>query len=221
MDIAMRAGGRRLYSVVARLIGYGVLFPCHFKDAHHYSDKITAKLIESGLVYNPYDGLSSRATYCLMNADVDSKDQVAEAISTGKLNPLPGTTGVRNYGWKTHREVCAWAGLPVPQPKARGIILKWRSSRPDINDRHYGILPTESYWWIRGGNFNRPVICQVNIGVDSAKDESAPNGRSFWPALYFSVLSNGYPHGISDRDLMQMPEAETWMWCGPIPPPPS
>jgi hypothetical protein len=60
----------------------------------------------------PEFSLSLRAIHCIERAfgraDVHKRD-VKRELKSGKLSPGK----VHNYGWKTHREVCKWAGVPV------------------------------------------------------------------------------------------------------------
>jgi hypothetical protein len=82
----------------------------------------------------PEYSLSLRAIHCIERAfgrpDVH-KRVVKRALESGKLSPGK----VHNYGWKTHREVCKWAGVRVateppgiqsqscgPMPKSGGSI---------------------------------------------------------------------------------------------------
>lgn len=68
---------------------------------------------------HPFYGLTYRAINICMNLGVCSKEEVKAALEDGLLKI--GRT--RNYGWKTHQELCAWAGLPVPtKPKGHPRI---------------------------------------------------------------------------------------------------
>ena len=68
-----------------------------------------------------WDGfLSVRASNCLHNCGINSREETMEAYQSGRIRPLKHP---RNYGWKTHKEVAEWLGLPepkkpVPAPKA-------------------------------------------------------------------------------------------------------
>jgi len=64
-----------------------------------------------------FNELSARAGSAVVNfcdtLDHDKrKIQIAKAIASGELKP--GTRRIRNYGPKTHKELCAWVGLPCP-----------------------------------------------------------------------------------------------------------
>jgi hypothetical protein len=63
------------------------------------------------------DGLSTRSANCLCNNDINSREAALEAYQSGKLNPDTkfGNPGTRSYGWKSHKEVAKWLGLPEPQ----------------------------------------------------------------------------------------------------------
>jgi len=58
----------------------------------------------------PEFSLGERALHCIDRVfgrtDV-TKAQVIRALTRGKLRPA----AVRGYGWTTHRQVCAWAGV--------------------------------------------------------------------------------------------------------------
>ena len=58
----------------------------------------------------PEFSLGERALHCIDRVfgrtDV-TKAQVIRALKSGRLSPGE----VRNYGWTTHRQVCAWAGV--------------------------------------------------------------------------------------------------------------
>ena len=54
-------------------------------------------------------GLSGRTNRCLVNAGIPiQKEVIIRALKTGKLYPYCWPP---NYGIKTHREVCYWAGV--------------------------------------------------------------------------------------------------------------
>jgi hypothetical protein len=58
----------------------------------------------------PEFSLSLRAIHCIERAFGKAnvnKNKVIRALKSAKLGPGK----VHNYGWKTHREVCAWAGV--------------------------------------------------------------------------------------------------------------
>ena len=70
-----------------------------------------------------FDGLSPRVCAAITNAGYFSKKQVKTAILENRLNP--GTT--RNYGCKSHYELCGFLGIDPPEPlkkKKPGFI--WR-----------------------------------------------------------------------------------------------
>ncbi len=55
------------------------------------------------------NGLSVRANRCLERAGIPAeKEAVSQALKTGTLWPF---LRPRNYGKKTHEEVCRWAGV--------------------------------------------------------------------------------------------------------------
>lgn len=67
------------------------------------------------------DGLGVRPANCLWNMNIESREQALEAYNSGRLRP--GKRGPRNYGWKSHKEVAKWLGLPEPQKHAPRVYL--------------------------------------------------------------------------------------------------
>lgn len=67
------------------------------------------------------DGLDVRLANCLWNMNIESREQALEAYNSGRLRP--GKRGPRNYGWKSHKEVAKWLGLPEPQKAAPRVYL--------------------------------------------------------------------------------------------------
>lgn len=68
------------------------------------------ELKNSGDEKIPEYSLSVRALHCIERAlgITDAiKKQIVQALKTGKLHP----DNIYGYGWKAHREVCAWAGV--------------------------------------------------------------------------------------------------------------
>lgn len=69
------------------------------------------------------DGLSVQSANCLNNCNINSREEAMEAYQSGKLRV--GNGRPRNYGWKTHKEVAKWLGLPEPQkPSVRVRLAK-------------------------------------------------------------------------------------------------
>lgn len=68
-----------------------------------------------------WKGLSVRSINCLTNiipyeileniTPESALDWVRKGISNGMIYPEK----LRNYGWKSHREVCNWAGIKPPR----------------------------------------------------------------------------------------------------------
>jgi hypothetical protein len=68
------------------------------------------ELKRSGGENIPEFSLNTRAVHCIyktFSRTNVTKSEVIEALKSGKLRPAE-TYG---YGWKTHREVCKWAGV--------------------------------------------------------------------------------------------------------------
>ena len=58
--------------------------------------------------------LGCRGCNVLNNAGIaTNRASVREAIEDGRLNPKP-SKGPRNYGWKTHVQLCEYAGIENP-----------------------------------------------------------------------------------------------------------
>ena len=75
-----------------------------------------SQLEQMGLINkSPLSGLSFRAANCLAGAGIETKDQARKAMVEGRLNPDASRLDrVRNYGLKTHKEVCKWLDSPNP-----------------------------------------------------------------------------------------------------------
>ena len=62
--------------------------------------------------------LDCRASNCISNAGVGrSREAVKEAIESGVLHP--SIRRLRNYGWKTHKLCCEYAGIPYHREEER------------------------------------------------------------------------------------------------------
>lgn len=88
------------------------------------STTTTAQLYRSAKVqieeknWHWHAGLSNRIVNALCNFKLKSREDLMALYKSGKLQPHGQ---IRNYGWKCHREVAAWLGLPEPEktsPKA-------------------------------------------------------------------------------------------------------
>ena len=64
--------------------------------------------------------LNCRAANCISNAGVGfSRKAVREAIESGVLHPKKSSDCLRNYGWKTHKICCEYAGIPFRREELR------------------------------------------------------------------------------------------------------
>lgn len=87
-----------------------------------------------------YDGLSTRAVrvvthgvwsgdyvdeYRVFTPHYNSKAELMDAFVSGKFYPSEGgkPASHRQYGWKTHKEIAAWLGLPEPMKPKPGVPL--------------------------------------------------------------------------------------------------
>jgi hypothetical protein len=69
---------------------------------------------ELGSSNDVFYGLSTRAINCIYWFGIETKDQLLDAIQSYGLYP----NKTRNYGWKTHREICDWLKIDfVEKPK--------------------------------------------------------------------------------------------------------
>ena len=132
LGAATLLGGKRLTSIIEMLAESDVAIPMDEWDALKYRNvgrKALSELKQLGLVKeSPANELSCRAANCLNNAGIETKEQARQAIIEGRLKPdkkawnwnAPNQNrGIRNYGWKTHKEVCKWVGLPEPHKPKR------------------------------------------------------------------------------------------------------
>lgn len=128
LNRAKEIGGKRLLRLITRMEAAGVKFPILPENAlkyHGLGKKAFHEFEKLGLLQegpaNPFRELSVRAWNVLSRLNLTTKEAVKECILAGKLHPdfkgrVTEDQGTRNYGWKTHREVLKWVGLPVPAP---------------------------------------------------------------------------------------------------------
>lgn len=64
-----------------------------------------------------HDGLSTRTAYCLLNAGINSFDDLISAYKSGLIS----TKKIKNYGTKSHRELIKWM---INAAKRKGIKIK-------------------------------------------------------------------------------------------------
>lgn len=72
---------------------------------------------------DPYYGLSVRAANCCNNRNLMNREQIAAAIKDGSLHPR-ASAHVRNFGWKSYKEIHKWLGLPEPVKTVRVYTVK-------------------------------------------------------------------------------------------------
>jgi hypothetical protein len=102
-------------------------------------------------------------------------------------------------------------------PHAQSADLPWSRTAPTVDDVR--TWPTmESFWWVRGGNFNRAVMVECNCGVTSAVDPSAPAGRKFWAENNFT-FPGPFPSHIWRPEISNWAGLRSLEWAGPIPMP--
>ena len=106
-----------------------------------YTQMIYVDAVRRMLLFDEVFGfLSGRARNCLTREGLKTKEEVIEAIKSGALHPKRQG----NYGAKTHKEVCRWAGVS---------LCDLRKSKTDHVSRG------ASHWAVtRVGNYrSRPV----------------------------------------------------------------
>ena len=64
-----------------------------------------------------HDGLSTRTAYCLLNAGINSFDDLISAYKSGLIS----TKKIKNYGIISHRELIKWM---INTAKRKGIKIK-------------------------------------------------------------------------------------------------
>lgn len=121
---AFDLGGTRLLTLITKLLVEAeVVFPLLESKAIKYRGVGRCgleKLRQLGLlIEDPTSELTTRAANCLWRVGVKSKEEARAAILDGRIRVPKGKHKLLNYGWKTHREVCRWAGLPEPQKPVR------------------------------------------------------------------------------------------------------
>lgn len=105
-------------------------------------------------------------------------------------------------GWKTY-------GQGFEDGRAMSALV-WRKLPPipaDLNGR------SEEYFWIRGGDFNRPLIVRANNGVNS---EVIDGQRVFRAEVNFQFFADGYPETIWSSELRNWPWLLELEWAGPV-----
>ncbi len=112
----------QISKLVENLKNRGAVFPLEWRNALKYRGVgpfSMRLLLDQGFINPPVANgteLSTRAIGCLELFNINSKEEAKQRISEGTLGP--NIPGCRNYGMKTHKEVCAWVGIPVPiKPK--------------------------------------------------------------------------------------------------------
>jgi hypothetical protein len=69
------------------------------------------------------DGFSVRLANLLNNCNINSREEALEAYQSGRLRVTKAdqkdwSSKTRGYGWKSHKELAKWLGLPEPQKSA-------------------------------------------------------------------------------------------------------
>lgn len=91
--------------------------------------------------------------------------------------------------------------------------MKWKREKPSVASLNGA---TEEFFWVRGGNFNRPVMVRATHGVNSSLTDW---GRVFHAEVNFTILAENYPVHIWSSDLHEWAGTANWEWAGPVPQP--
>lgn len=123
-------------------------------------------------------------------------------------------------------------GIMAPSPETIGN--EWRQEPPVLDDfvDSSERIGAERYYWVRGWNFNRPVLCRVTMGARTRDGELQPElnyellrshyeGRSelWWEREFVPHLNYQraeHPSGASLRGRNWRPLE----WFGPLATPP-
>ncbi len=89
---------------------------------------------------------------------------------------------------------------PIRKPTTYAVTL---DRLPTVGEMR--VHGQETYWWFEGLNFNRPVICRINITCHVTEGDR----------LLFSFFDNGIPAIQGDHFPLDKPVR----FVGPIPPP--
>lgn len=90
---------------------------------------------------------------------------------------------------------------------------QWQKHVPTVEDLQGR---GEAYFWVRGGNFNRPLIVCAYNGVTSEKVDGT---RKYRAELNFTFYAEHYPDHIWASELSRWPALTSLEWAGPIPQP--
>ena len=100
----LRAAGKT-FAEIGLILGLSGARACQL-----YGKIVALRKIYAGTTGDPLWGLSLRAVHACNKLGLETRDAVAEALTSGRLRPgCP-----RNYGWDSHVEIHVWLGLPVP-----------------------------------------------------------------------------------------------------------
>lgn len=91
------------------------------------------------------------------------------------------------------------------------MSLTWSPHPPKVED--ISGLGSEEYYWIRGGDYNRPVVVRVNKGARNI-------GGLMHPALNVMFYSQHLPDYIWMDQISQWHSLRNLEWAGPVPRPP-
>src|ERR1041385_6575087 len=117
--ITLRESEKQTFKAIGQAIGTSA---GRTAELYHKAKRLQERH-KQGEKGDPYFGLSVRAANVCNHANLLNRSQIEAAIKDGRLHPR-NTVGCRNYGWKTHREIHKWLGLPEPRAAAQFASIK-------------------------------------------------------------------------------------------------
>lgn len=102
-------------------------------------------------------------------------------------------------------------GVEVVVEEVLEPFFKWGENPPSVEDFEH----SEEYFWVRGGNFNRPVMVRANSGVNSWLVDGV---RKFRAEINLEFCCEGYPRHIWMSELHRY-NLHNLEWAGPVPRP--
>lgn len=92
----------------------------------------------------------------------------------------------------------------------KDTALVWKGTQPTVDDLGGR---AEEFFWVRGGNFNRPIMVRANNGVNS---EIVDGKRLFRSEINFMFYAENHPGQIWASDLHKWPGLDSLEWAGPV-----
>lgn len=125
-------GGAHLVNIVKMLAAEGATVPIPENRALMFDNVgpvAVAALRKMNVVSESERELWETAEEHLRQQGILTKDQAREAITEGRVLVDFGSPSWGRYGWKMHKHVCEWAGLPPPDKEAMKRLIKSKRSK--------------------------------------------------------------------------------------------